>query len=131
MSNRTLVELNHDYCPQGAAELEEWANLMQRYMFSGDIKFLPKGVTFKNMRHHSEPDPLAAAAPSLPSAEQEALDILWRDIDDLRDPKLSLVQVAAKAANALYWCRIELEKDRNKVAALSSNKVSKEENNNG
>lgn len=58
MSNRTLVELNHDFCPRDE-ELLKWAKSMRLYMTSGDPKFLPYGVTFKHMRHHSEPDPMA------------------------------------------------------------------------
>lgn len=61
MSNLTLVELNHDYCPRidHDDELLKWAKDMALYMRSGRKSFLPQGVTFKNMRHHSEPDPLA------------------------------------------------------------------------
>lgn len=60
MSNRTLVELNHDQCPgRGGGELLDWAMKMAAYMRSGDKKELPRGVTFKQMRHHSEPDPMA------------------------------------------------------------------------
>jgi hypothetical protein len=61
MSNRTLIELNHDYCPNTAEELEIWATEMQRFMRSGDKNCLPKGVTFMHMRHHSEPGFLASA----------------------------------------------------------------------
>lgn len=61
MSNRTLVELNHDYCPpiRDDAKLLKWAKQMVHYMYSGDRRELPHGVTFKHMRHHSEPDPMA------------------------------------------------------------------------
>lgn len=57
MSNRTLIELNHDFCPNDAILLE-WAKSMQTYMRSGDPADLPEGVTFKHMRHHSQPCPL-------------------------------------------------------------------------
>lgn len=57
MSNRTLVELNHDYCPRDG-EVERWGLAMQLYMRSGNKEFLPLGVAFKHFRHHSEPDPL-------------------------------------------------------------------------
>jgi hypothetical protein len=66
MSNRTLVELNHDYCPTGSgfkdSDLIKWATAFVRYMQSGEKNYLPKGVTFKHMRHHSEPEPVAGAA---------------------------------------------------------------------
>ena len=56
MSNRTCVELNHDYCPRDE-KLLEWAKAMQTYMRSGDARELPQGVAFKHLRHHSELDP--------------------------------------------------------------------------
>jgi hypothetical protein len=52
VSNRTLIELNHDYCPRDQ-ELLDWAKKMQLYMRSADKRLLPKGVTFKAMCHHS------------------------------------------------------------------------------
>ncbi len=59
MSNRTLVELNHDYCPpSNDVELLKWARKMRNYITSGDKDELPKGVTFKHIRHHSYPDPM-------------------------------------------------------------------------
>lgn len=58
MSNRTLVELNHDYCPPNDVKLWEWAKDMRAYLSSGDPADLPKGVTFKHIRHHSDPDPI-------------------------------------------------------------------------
>lgn len=61
MSNRTLVELNHDYCPnpRDEAALIKWARAMAHYMGCADKSLLPNGVTFVNYRHHSEPCPLA------------------------------------------------------------------------
>ena len=53
MSNRTLIELNHDFCPR---HLLNWAEAMRTYMRSGDPATLPDGVTFKGMRHHSDPE---------------------------------------------------------------------------
>ena len=62
MSNRTLVELNHDFCPKlDSAILQKWAQDMALYMRSADKTLLPQGVTFKHFRHHSEPDPLREA----------------------------------------------------------------------
>lgn len=59
MSNRTLVELNHDFCPGRSNQaLAEWAAKIASYMRSGDKNELPYGVTFKQMRHHSDPDPM-------------------------------------------------------------------------
>ena len=59
MSNRTIVELNHDFCPGRSNQaLLEWAAKMADYMRSGDKSRLPYDVTFKHMRHHSEPDPM-------------------------------------------------------------------------
>ena len=58
MSNRTLVELNHDYCPHTEEEIFRWAEAICHYMSSGDPERLPYGVTFKNRRHHSDTCPL-------------------------------------------------------------------------
>lgn len=59
MSNRALLELNHDLCPSSDPEhLLAWAKCMRNYMRSGDKESLPYGVTFKHMRHHSDPDPV-------------------------------------------------------------------------
>jgi hypothetical protein len=50
MGFRTLVELNHDCCPQDNDEaLLEWAKAMRYYMGNGDKRFLPHGVAFKAM----------------------------------------------------------------------------------
>ena len=67
MSNRTLVELNHDYCPNpnGDKQMLLWAIAMVNYMRLGDKSCLPTGVTFKHMRHHSEPCPLDNPAQKL------------------------------------------------------------------
>jgi hypothetical protein len=60
MSNRTLVELNHDLCPERSTQaLAEWAEKMANYMHAGDPRELPYGVTFKHRRHHSDPDPMS------------------------------------------------------------------------
>jgi hypothetical protein len=60
MSNRTLVELNHDYCPHDDDDsLLTWARAMRYYMGSGRKEDLPHGVTFKHIRHHSDADPMA------------------------------------------------------------------------
>lgn len=60
MSNRSLVELNHDYCPPYGddAALLRWARSMAAYMGSADPDDLPAGVTRKHYRHHSEPCPM-------------------------------------------------------------------------
>jgi hypothetical protein len=55
MSNRSLVELNHDYAaPADDAELLEWAKMLRTYVRSGDPACLPEGVTWLDTRHHSE-----------------------------------------------------------------------------
>lgn len=60
MSNRTIVELNHDLCPRADdRSLLEWARAMRLYMRSAEKACLPPGVTFKHMRHHSDLDPMA------------------------------------------------------------------------
>lgn len=60
MSNRTLVELNHDFCPVlGDKEaITEFGHAIVLYMRTGDKTHLPAGVTFKQMRHHLSYDPM-------------------------------------------------------------------------
>lgn len=58
MSNRTLIELNHDYILDTDEEKRAFGEAIQRYMQAADPKQLPPGVTFKNFRHHSDPCPL-------------------------------------------------------------------------
>jgi len=57
MSNRTLVELNHDYCPVTDEDCLALGKALQYFMRSGQTDCLPRGVSFKHFRHHSEPDP--------------------------------------------------------------------------
>lgn len=57
MSNRTMLEFNHDYCPRDD-DLIAFAYDLQRYMRSGNPMFLPHGVTWFGMRHHSADCPL-------------------------------------------------------------------------
>lgn len=57
MSSRSMLEFNHDYCPRDE-DLVAFASDLQRYMRSGDPMFLPYGVTWFGMRHHTEPCPL-------------------------------------------------------------------------
>lgn len=68
MSNRTIVELNHDYSPK-TEQLTQWAEAIRTYLRSGDKSFLPQGVTFISMRHHSEPS-------AIPTARELALSRL-------------------------------------------------------
>ncbi len=59
MSNRTIVELNHDFSPRANLhDLLAWALRMQLYMRSADPAMLPNGVTFLHYRHHSQDRPL-------------------------------------------------------------------------
>lgn len=60
MSNRTMLEFNHDCTPHGDDELLEWARQIQHYLSSGDPTLLPNGVTWFGMRHHTTDCPLGA-----------------------------------------------------------------------
>lgn len=59
MSIRTLVELDHDYCPnpRDDEQLLKWARGVAKFMISRDEKSLPTGVERKWSRHHSDPCP--------------------------------------------------------------------------
>lgn len=58
MSNRTMLEINHDYCPHTLQECAAFGKAIGTYLATGDPSHLPQGVTFFHMRHHSEPCPL-------------------------------------------------------------------------
>lgn len=58
MSNRTLIELNHDYCPRNDEECLKLGQALRRYMQSADTDELPAGVVRKHYRHHSDQDPM-------------------------------------------------------------------------
>lgn len=68
MSNRSLLEFNHDYCPTSDAECLELGASLSAYMRAADIRHLPPGVVRKHYRHHSDPDPMARPTPE-PTAE--------------------------------------------------------------
>ena len=57
MSNRSLLEFNHDCYPDSGEE-QAWLDGLLAYLRSGQQKDLPRGVKFCYMRHHSEPCPL-------------------------------------------------------------------------
>jgi hypothetical protein len=59
MSNRSLLELNHDYCPRTLADACELGFALRHYMRAADPNELPPGVVRKHYRHHSDPDPMA------------------------------------------------------------------------
>lgn len=59
MSQRTIIELNHDLCPRdNPAELLAWAMMMRLYMGGADQSMLPNGVTYLYRRHHADESPL-------------------------------------------------------------------------
>ena len=58
MSNRSLLEFNHDYCPRDEASCLALGMALQSYMRGADVDFLPPGVERKHYRHHSQPDPM-------------------------------------------------------------------------
>lgn len=58
MSNRSLLEFNHDYCPRNDAECLRLGRALRAYMRSAQTEDLPSGVDRKHYRHHSSPDPM-------------------------------------------------------------------------
>lgn len=60
MSNRTLIEINHDYCYQIEQGGALFLSLLRQYLRSGDKQRMNEhlerfGVRVITMRHHSEP----------------------------------------------------------------------------
>lgn len=65
MSNRSLLEFNHDYCPHNEAGEAKLGAALRVYMHGADIEYLPPGVIRKHYRHHGEPEPIATLAEAL------------------------------------------------------------------
>jgi hypothetical protein len=59
MSNRSLIEFNHDHCPRNDEECLSLGKALRSYMRGADTSELPPGVVRKHYRHHSDPDPMA------------------------------------------------------------------------
>lgn len=68
VSNRTLLEINHDFAGEIQSNPTSFANALLSYLRSGSTAhgvehLLSKfGVTIGPMRHHSEPDPLSSSS---------------------------------------------------------------------
>lgn len=58
MSNRSMLEINHDYTPHTPEAKTRFLMGILNYLSSGDTDALPPGVTWFGMRHHSERCPL-------------------------------------------------------------------------
>lgn len=83
MSIRTLVELNHDHCPDigDKTAMLVWARFMADYMRLGKKEYLPRGVTFVSRRHHSEPEPASTWQPVNGFAPKDGTKVdLWLHI---------------------------------------------------
>lgn len=62
MSNRSLLEFNHDYCPpDDDAACLALGRALRDYMRAADTDALPPGVVRKHYRHHSDPCPIEDA----------------------------------------------------------------------
>lgn len=73
MSNRSMLEFNHDYHPNSFEESIKWADKLLAYLRSGDPNCLPQGVEYFGMRHHSEPAPMIKPDSYSVLANREAL----------------------------------------------------------
>jgi hypothetical protein len=62
VSNRSVLEFNHDHCPTNDAECLALGRAMQAYMRGADVRELPPGVRRYDYRHHSDPDHAATLA---------------------------------------------------------------------
>lgn len=60
MSQRSLLEFNHDKIPSDFDACVTWADKLLNHLRSGDCKDLPDGVASLWSRHHSEPCPVEA-----------------------------------------------------------------------
>jgi len=59
MSQRSLLELNHDLGPSDLDDeaLLKWVRSLMIYRASGNPADLPEGLEYKWLRHHSDPCP--------------------------------------------------------------------------
>lgn len=58
MSNRSMLEFNHDCCPSAPEDKIKFAECIFRFLRGGDAENLPDGVTWFGTRHHSDKCPL-------------------------------------------------------------------------
>ncbi len=63
MSNRSLIEFNHDHCPHDEEGVRDMGRMLRDYMRSGNAADLPKAATLLQMRHHSDPAPVGWVPP--------------------------------------------------------------------
>jgi hypothetical protein len=84
MSNRSLVELNHDFGP--GEDDADWARSIRRFLRASDKDELPQGVTFLWQRHHTDPCPVRER----PRISSEVIRIVERQIRRLHAEVKSL-----------------------------------------
>lgn len=111
MSNRSLLEFSHDYCPGDDAECLALGRALQAYMRAAYPDELPRGVTRKHYRHHSDPCPIEQMgefAHARAMVSQEKPRRLFRSMRDeaaLRpagaDPRVRLIYIVARAMTLL------------------------------
>ena len=114
MSNRTLVEVNHDYTPHNEESLLGRAKKFKRYLGSGEPKNLPGGVTYMGRRHHSEHGKMTPPCGWDNRAERKMIEHLSPDAiykvieyinnggDDMDVVKSELGEMLLRA-NGKYW----------------------------
>jgi hypothetical protein len=97
MSMRTLVEINHDYVPKNE-DLRDWAYQIAQYMRSGDKKYLPDGVIWIEMKHHSDPGLVSKGRPFSKEELENlfvAVDYTINNADEERPVDADLAQLLA------------------------------------
>lgn len=53
MSNTSLLQFNHDYCPKNS-DLLDWAEQIRMYLQTADKCFLPDGIKQLEFRHSDD-----------------------------------------------------------------------------
>ena len=99
MSNRSIIELNHDYPPTQRGG-KEWLDAMARFYASGDPRDLPDGVTWFGTRHHSEPCPLGHKR-AIPTPSRHAFTVTLHRAPDWPPDVHAAAQVYEKAMTAV------------------------------
>lgn len=105
MSNRSMVEINHDRVPMSDGALLEWAKELAAYIRGGRPSDLPRGVTFFNQRHHSEECPLGSPPHGW---ENDAPEFLEKAV---RQPTKWVRTISARPSDgAVVLCRARPKK---------------------
>ena len=118
MSNRTLIEINHDICRPDEWSSNELAALAHYIKFSSDenaATLKRMGITVKHFRHHTEPCPTEARLSALQECREIAVnapiatEMRDADKDVLRSKRDKVHAYSAGLCNASNHMRDQIQ----------------------